>query len=321
MDGGPTNTAAAEAPAVADAAALPRAATAGPAWRFVSGPAVAAALEPAALAAAATAVGWSAEKLAAQLEADPSLNIDPSSGRLLYACGFEHGHAAAGRSAAGFAAPVQAAAGAARASGLEDPPIDEAFALHRCAGWGLRACVLSASSCACSAPNDGSVVVAGCLDQWCHEWRVWSSMQRPETRPAAGSCWLVGSWSSGAPAHATALGTAPYRLKAVALPWASKVNMPFNAPPLSRPGSSHIIYLDFTGRVTSGTDWSEHSDSFVSTPEVDIDGDTRSFNEEERRRIVAVWVGVAADYAPFDVDVTTGGEGAGGERCVERGAL
>ena len=90
-------------------------------------------------------------------------------------------------------------------------------------------------------------------------------------------------------------------------------------PARSRPGAARIIYLDFTGHLTSGTDWNVDSGGFITTPEFDIDGDPGSYSEEERRRIVAVWVGVAADYAPFDVDVTTGGEGAHEVELFEKG--
>ena len=74
----------------------------------------------------------------------------------------------------------------------------------------------------------------------------------------------------------------------------------------SRPGASKIIYLDFDGHTTSGTAWNDASmgASFYS-PAYDIDGNAASFSSTELTRIQQVWMRVAADYAPFGVDVTT----------------
>jgi hypothetical protein len=74
----------------------------------------------------------------------------------------------------------------------------------------------------------------------------------------------------------------------------------------SSPTSSKVIYLDFNGHTTSGTSWnnSRMGSSFYS-PAYDIDGNPAVFNTEELSRIQQIWQRVAADFAPFDVDVTT----------------
>ena len=75
----------------------------------------------------------------------------------------------------------------------------------------------------------------------------------------------------------------------------------------SRPGSPRILYLDFDGHFISGTIWNAYyfSGQDLLAPPFDIDGQSESFSDEERRRIQEIWSRVAEDYAPFDVDVTT----------------
>lgn len=80
----------------------------------------------------------------------------------------------------------------------------------------------------------------------------------------------------------------------------------------SRNASKRRIYLDFNGHVTAATDWNRIAAKSgpevpLLTPPFDIDGDNKTFNDEERRAIIAIWRAVSEDYAPFDVDVTTGG--------------
>ena len=74
----------------------------------------------------------------------------------------------------------------------------------------------------------------------------------------------------------------------------------------SSPTSSKVIYLDFNGHTTTGTKWNNSTmgSSFYS-PAYDLDGNPAIFNNEELSRIQQIWQRVAADYAPFDVDVTT----------------
>jgi len=80
------------------------------------------------------------------------------------------------------------------------------------------------------------------------------------------------------------------------------------SPPLrhSRPGSAHVIYLDFNGHTVSGAEWNSEFgvSSYVCRP-YDADGDAATFSESEQAAILSIWARVAEDYSPFDVDVTT----------------
>lgn len=75
----------------------------------------------------------------------------------------------------------------------------------------------------------------------------------------------------------------------------------------STPGSSRVIYLDFTGHVTSSTAWNTNftgNADIVSQP-FDLDGDPTTLSADECAFIQRVWQRVAEDFAPFAVDVTT----------------
>ncbi len=69
----------------------------------------------------------------------------------------------------------------------------------------------------------------------------------------------------------------------------------------SLPGSDRTIYLDFDGHVAVDTSWGDE----VSSAPFDLDGDPSTFSEAEHIAIQRVWMGVAEDFAPFDVNVTT----------------
>jgi hypothetical protein len=73
----------------------------------------------------------------------------------------------------------------------------------------------------------------------------------------------------------------------------------------SSPSSRKVIYLDFDGHTTTGTSWNASMGTSFYSPAYDINGNPGSFNSEELSRIQQIWQRVAADYAPFDVDVTT----------------
>lgn len=60
----------------------------------------------------------------------------------------------------------------------------------------------------------------------------------------------------------------------------------------SNPGSDQILYMDFDGHKGGWKVWS-------------MDGDTSTFNNEERTVIQETWLAVAEDFLPFNVDVTT----------------
>ena len=75
----------------------------------------------------------------------------------------------------------------------------------------------------------------------------------------------------------------------------------------SRPGAAKVIYLDFTGHVTTGTSWNTTfaAGADFTTPAFDTDGSPTTFSTSEQAMIQEVWKRVAEDYAPWDIDVTT----------------
>lgn len=74
----------------------------------------------------------------------------------------------------------------------------------------------------------------------------------------------------------------------------------------SRPGSTHKIYLDFTGHTTSGTSWNtDYNNGYdITSVPFNIDGKA-GFSAAEDAVIQRAYLQVREDYAPFDVDVTT----------------
>lgn len=79
----------------------------------------------------------------------------------------------------------------------------------------------------------------------------------------------------------------------------------------SKPGAQRTIFIDVDGADVSGTEW--HT-QYPTTPTVhpawDPAGDGPTFSATELATVQAIWEGVAEDYAPFDVDVTTEDPGA-----------
>lgn len=77
----------------------------------------------------------------------------------------------------------------------------------------------------------------------------------------------------------------------------------------SNPGASKVIYIDFDGHTTSGTSWNTWNGgvmgSSFTSPAFDTNGDPTSFSSQELTLIQNAWQRVAADFAAFDVDVTT----------------
>jgi hypothetical protein len=79
----------------------------------------------------------------------------------------------------------------------------------------------------------------------------------------------------------------------------------------SRPGARRVIYLDFTGHVTRGTDWNDPELPEIVSPVFDLDGNPGAFSPREHAAIQSIWRQVAEDFAPFDVNVTTVDPGEG----------
>ena len=74
----------------------------------------------------------------------------------------------------------------------------------------------------------------------------------------------------------------------------------------SRPTATKTIYLDFDGNVTVGTSWNvAYNINRIVSPAYDPDRNGPSFTNAELTRIQGIWQRVAADFAPFDVNVTT----------------
>jgi hypothetical protein len=74
----------------------------------------------------------------------------------------------------------------------------------------------------------------------------------------------------------------------------------------SRKGASKVIYLDFRGRTLSGTAWNtSRGRTSIPLGAYDTNGVPGTFTDAERAVVAAVWESVAADYAAWDVDVTT----------------
>ena len=88
----------------------------------------------------------------------------------------------------------------------------------------------------------------------------------------------------------------------------------------SRPTSTRLVYLDFTGHTTVGDYWnSNYAIAEIASAPYDIDGNTAAFSATEQQRIHDIWRVVADDYAPFDVNVTTQDPGTEGLRKTSSG--
>ncbi|MTV24709.1 hypothetical protein FTX61_04640 [Nitriliruptoraceae bacterium ZYF776] len=75
----------------------------------------------------------------------------------------------------------------------------------------------------------------------------------------------------------------------------------------SRPGARRTIYLDFDGHTLVDTAWNtsfELGGSYHLAP-YSLDADHDTFSEADHAAIQSIWLRVAEDYAPFDVNVTT----------------
>lgn len=69
----------------------------------------------------------------------------------------------------------------------------------------------------------------------------------------------------------------------------------------SLPGAPKTLYLDFDGHFEA--QWGSYSN--LTTPVYDADGDPTSFSDTELAFIRDVWLDVAEDFAPFNINVTT----------------
>jgi hypothetical protein len=72
-----------------------------------------------------------------------------------------------------------------------------------------------------------------------------------------------------------------------------------------------VIYIDFNGELVSGTAWNTYYNGGqdLVAPAFDIDNAPSTFSDNELAIVQSVWLRVAEDYAPFDVDITTQDQG------------
>ena len=80
----------------------------------------------------------------------------------------------------------------------------------------------------------------------------------------------------------------------------------------SLPGATRVIYLDFNGHMISGTAWNTSTGGDCYAEPFSSDADSTAFTAAELGIVQSVWRRVAADYAAFDVDVTTEDPGVAG---------
>ena len=80
-----------------------------------------------------------------------------------------------------------------------------------------------------------------------------------------------------------------------------------DVPPLeSLYGSPHTLFLDFNG--DPAREWRKEKDSVYqvpATPAYSVDGDPKTFSDQELSNIKTIWSIVAELYRPFNVNVTT----------------
>lgn len=80
----------------------------------------------------------------------------------------------------------------------------------------------------------------------------------------------------------------------------------------SRPSATKTIFLDFDGFTAVGTSWNRSSNiTTIVSPAYDPAGNGPGFTNGELADIRDVWHRVAADFSPFDVNVTTEDPGEG----------
>jgi hypothetical protein len=78
----------------------------------------------------------------------------------------------------------------------------------------------------------------------------------------------------------------------------------------SRPGSTKTLYLDFRGMRMTAVSWNRWAGNPDFTlPPFSLDADGTTFSAAEQDAVRGIWIRVAEDYAPFDINVTTADPG------------
>ncbi len=83
---------------------------------------------------------------------------------------------------------------------------------------------------------------------------------------------------------------------------------PLNVPILhSNPSATKKILLDFDGQIVTGTSWNNvyNNGNPIHAQAYSTDSDTLNFSASELANIQQIFLRVAEDFAPFNVDVTT----------------
>ena len=70
----------------------------------------------------------------------------------------------------------------------------------------------------------------------------------------------------------------------------------------SKPGAANRVHLDFDGYTIQNTAWNENNPIIVAAP---YRNGTLPFSFDIRDEIFEIWCGIAEDFMPFDLDVTT----------------
>lgn len=74
----------------------------------------------------------------------------------------------------------------------------------------------------------------------------------------------------------------------------------------SRPGAPNVLFLNFAGDSISNTEWNTTlARAVIPALPFSTDADAATFSDAEQAAIKNVWMRMAEDYAPFNVDVTT----------------
>ena len=84
--------------------------------------------------------------------------------------------------------------------------------------------------------------------------------------------------------------------------------MPLDVPVYhSNPSATKKIYLDFDGQEISGTIWNSqfYNGRTIHAPAYSVDNDIQNFSVTELNNIRDIYLRVAEDFSPFNVDVTT----------------
>ena len=74
----------------------------------------------------------------------------------------------------------------------------------------------------------------------------------------------------------------------------------------SKPGSSNILFINFSGETVSNTAWNTSlGRTSVAAVPFSTDSDDTTFSDAEQTAIKRIWQRISEDYAPFEIDVTT----------------